>query len=246
MNKRKSYILVKTFGIAIAFLFAASCTINKPEEPARKITVSGSGSVNVDQVILSFTIKTRDIDSENASQINMENSLKVTDSLKEAGIDANDIKELRTTETEKGVKVWVKDESGEWVGKDDYFTVTNNVTAVIKNVAQAKSIKDSVMNKSGNACVLSSVRYNQGDSSSALRQARTLAVQNAQDSANLLAGASGCKIDKVLEITEEKTDIKKSNAKNIVQELMNGALYPVSDGSESVTANVKITYVLMN
>ena len=69
--------------------------------------------------------------------------------------------------------------------------------------------------------------YFVSDSANTIRRARTAAVQNAQDAASLLAGASGCKIGAVVEINNEEITTSTT-----------------SDGKIVTSATIKITYNL--
>ena len=60
-----------------------------------------------------------------------------------------------------------------------------------------------------------------------MRRARSAAVQQTQDAASLLAGASGSKINGVLDIAEEKTSTTST-----------------PDGKINVTSEVKVTYLI--
>lgn len=238
---------VKLLAAVLTALALTSCTINKPQDVTRKITVKGFGTVNVDQMNLTFSVKTREMNQAAAASSNTEISSVVNEILSNAGIDAKDISASGNKVTsEKGPKVWVKQDDGEWVGLDDYFTVTNTIQVSVKDVTKAKAIKDAVIQSNSAAVSLTDAKYIPGDANSSVRQARILAVQNAQDSANLLAGASGCKVDKVLEIVEEATVNEKTNAKALLQETMPGAISTVSNGNVTVTTNVTITYTLMD
>lgn len=233
--------------VLISLAALSSCTINKPQDVTRKITVKGFGTVNVDQMNLTFSVKTREMNQAAAASSNTEISSVVNEILTNAGIDAKDISASgNKVTTEKGPKVWVKQDNGEWVGLDDYFTVTNTIQVSVKDVTKAKAIKDAVIQSNSAAVSLTDAKYIPRDLNSSVRQARILAVQNAQDSANLLAGASGCKVDKVLEIVEEATVNEKTNAKALLQETMPGAISTVSNGNVTVTTNVTITYTLMD
>ncbi|MCQ2585564.1 MAG: SIMPL domain-containing protein [Treponema sp.] len=233
--------------VLISLAALTSCTINKPQEVTRKITVKGFGTVNVDQINLTFSVKTREMNQNTAAEENSNISSVVNEILVNAGIDAKDISVSgNKVTTEKGPKVWVKQDDGEWVGLDDYFTVINTIQVAVKDVTKAKAIKDAVIQSNSSAVSLTDAKYIPGDFNSSVRQARILAVQNAQDSANLLAGASGCKVNNVLEITEEATVNEKANAKALLQETMPGAISTVSNGNINVTTNVTITYTLMD
>ena len=233
--------------VLISLAALSSCTINKPQDVTRKITVKGFGTVNVDQMNLTFSVKTREMNQNTAAEENTNISSVVSEILTNAGIDAKDISASgNKVTTEKGPKVWVKQDNGEWVGLDDYFTVINTIQVSVKDVTKAKAIKDAVIQSNSAAVSLTDAKYIPGDLNSSVCQARILAVQNAQDSANLLAGASGCKVNKVLEITEEATVNEKANAKALLQETMPGAISTVSNGNVTVTTNVTITYTLMD
>jgi len=238
--------LVLVCAVLSAGIFLSSCTINRPQETTRKITVKGSSTVNVDSMVLTFTVKTREMDKEAAESKNKEIFAKLQETVSDSGIDMKDLSSEVKTDTEKGPKVWVKEESGEWVGKDDYFSVTNTVKVTVRDVTKSKNLKDSVLQAGAGAVSLTNAKYLAADTASSLRQSRSLAVQNAQDSANLLAGASGCKVAKVLEIREEETVYSQINAKAILSETMPGAVPATNTGNAAVTTNVTITYTLMD
>ena len=92
------------------------------------------------------------------------------------------------------------------------------------------------------------VEYLVSDKATALREARTLAIKNAQDAAALLAGASGCKVNSVLEIREDYTSAGRSNDmmfKAVAMEA-GGAATPIVEGNITITSNVTVKYELTN
>lgn len=233
--------------ILAAALVLGSCTINKPKEETRKVTVTGSGIVNVDQTVLTFTVKISDYDQNPAADKASSISSKLQEDLKEAGIESKDISSSgNEVAQEKVAGPWVKNEEGVWVQKDTQYNITNTIKATIRDVTKTKAIKDAVLANNKEGVSLTSVQYVTSDTNSSLRQARTLAIQNAQDTANHLAGASACKTDKVLEIIEGETVLKSVSAKSIVSETLPGTVTPVTEGVASVVANVTITYSLIN
>ena len=74
---------------------------------------------------------------------------------------------------------------------------------------------------------LTSVEYTYADAASEIRRARTAAVQNAQDAASLLAGASGSKTGDVVSITNES--VTKTSER---------------DGTIKIQSNLTVTYDL--
>lgn len=241
---KKTKIILSILAAALLF---GSCTINKPKEETRKVTVTGSGTINVDQTILTFTVKSSDYDQNPAVEKNTSISSKLQEDLKEAGIDPKDLYVSgNEIAQEKVAGPWVKNDEGVWVQKDTQYNITNTIKATIRDVTKTKAIKEAVLAKNKEGVILSSIQYVTNDINSSLRQARTLAIQNAQDSANLLAGASSCKTDKVLEIVEGETIVKNVSAKSILSETLPGSITAVTDGVAYVTANVTLTYTLIN
>lgn len=225
--------------IAILSLFSicfSSCMISKPsksEDKPRTITVSGTGEVttNPDLVSLHFLVKTTDWNVEKAVSKNAVNSDFVFNALKENGVDINDISTF-------DYQVY-QDNSKDLPGQ---YTVKNTIAVIIRNPEITGKVIDSAVKTNAGANGLTSFKYEISDHSSALRQARTLAIQNAQDAASLLAGASGCKIGRVLDIREDFTN---SRAADGVM-LLKSKNTQIKTGTMAITSNVTITYELEN
>lgn len=242
-NLKKQFLTFAGIGVVLVL---SSCTINKPQSYTRKVSVKGTGTAYVDQMVLTFNVKTREIEMDMASKKNADIFSKIQALLLDSGIEEKDISTSTTTDKEKANNLWVKIEDGSWIQIEFYNIVNNEITVTLKNVTKAKVIKEAVLQADPTAVTLKSVRYIPSDPASSLRQARTNAVQVAQDSANLLAGASSCKVSNVLEIVEEKTTYEKTNARSIILETMPGSVTTVSEGTVSVTTEVTIVYSLMD
>ena len=110
-----------------------------------------------------------------------------------------------------------------------------------------KVIDAAVKNNTG-ANGITSFEYLVSDKATALREARTLAIKNAQDAASLLAGASGCKVNGVLEIREDYTSASRSNDMMFKAVSMEAGSTPtpIVEGNVTITSNVTIKYELTN
>ena len=79
-------------GFALSIFMLSSCTVNKPAEQVRTITVSGQGSVTVepDYVFLKFLVRTSEWNVSRAVERNAQNSNNVIKAIKakEDEIDA--------------------------------------------------------------------------------------------------------------------------------------------------------------
>lgn len=243
MKRTKLYL---TFGL-ITLLGMTSCTINRPQEITRKITVNGSGSVLVDQSIVTLEVRARDFEKEKAISLVTEVSGKIMNMAGILNLDTNDINQTgNQITTEKGPQQWIKNEEGTWVAKDDYTICTNLIKITLKDISRTKDVCDALMKAAEKNTSLISIDYKSAGNGTELRQARNIAVQNAQDTANFLAGASGCKVDKVLEIIENETVFKTVDSKSILPANRNDFSSFVQKVNVSVQSNVTITYALMD
>lgn len=221
-------------GISLLVLLTSACTVNKPAEQVRTITVSGEGSVSVkpDYVFLKFMVKTSDWNVSKAVEKNAQNSNNVINAIKETGVDSNDIStaDYRISQ----------DNSKDYPGM---YTVYNYINVIIRNVDTAGTIVDVAVKDKIGANGITSFDFGVSDKTTALRQARTLAVQNAQDAAALLAGASGCKVGTVVEITENFTNTSPVMLKSNFTDA--GFSTKFEPGTIDVNSNVTIKYNLV-
>lgn len=239
--------ITKLLSLICAGLIFVSCTVNKPAETKRTITVSGSGSVSVkpDQVSLIYTVKTQSWWIETAVANNAQATTAVIDALREMGLSDSDIAtyDYRISQA--------RSNNGGTDILNGNYVVSNTISVIIRDITNVGKMIDTVANRVGRNSTflgLSSFEYHVSDTTSAMRQARTLAIQNAQDAASLLAGASGCKVDSVLEIREDYTTTG-SNMRFMAKAEMadaTGVTTPITEGSVQVTSNVTVTYSISN
>lgn len=218
----------------LLLLSLSACTIYKPAEPERTITVSGTGSVSVtpDIVSLTFIVKTSEWNVSYAAEKNAANTANVIASLKEAGINSADIStyDYRITQ----------DNSNAYAGK---YTITNSINVLVRDINETGKIIDAAVKNNIGANGITDFEYLVSDKTSALRQARTLAIQNAQDAANLLAGASGCKVSEVKAINENYSSTSSTRYMKAAY-MEDSVTTPIEAGTVSITSSVTITYSL--
>lgn len=235
---KKILVLLLT---TLSFVTLSSCMITKPTttpEPIRTITVSGSGSVSLspDMVSLTFFVRTSEWNVSYAAERNATNTTNVIKALQDAGVNTTDISTYDYKITQ--------DNSNSYAGK---YTVTNTISVLVRNVNDTGKIIDAAVKNNIGANGITNFEYLVSDKTSALRQARTLAVQNAQDAAALLAGASGCKIGEVVNMREDYTSTSRNS--NLLRTKAMAADYvqtPIETGTVEITSNISITYSLLN
>lgn len=227
--------------LSLGCVLLSSCYINRPvksEEPLRTITVSGTGNVtlNPDVVTLKFIVRTTEWNVSRAVERNAVNTANVFTALNEVGITENDIATSDYQITQ--------DNSKDYPGQ---YTVRNTISVCIRNPDLTGKVIDAAVKGNAGANGLTGFNYSVTDKTSALRQARTLAIQDAQDAAALLAGASGAKINRVLNIQEGYTSTSETNG-FMMAKAYNADSIPtkIETGAVTISSNVTITYELAN
>ena len=168
---------------------------------------------------------------------NAVNTTNTINAIKEAGIPESDISTFDYSITQ--------DNSHSYAGE---YTVRNTIAVIIRNIDLTGKVIDAAVKNNTGANGITSFEYLVSDKATALREARTLAIKNAQDAASLLAGASGCKVNGVLEIREDYTSASRSNDMMFKAVSMEAGATPtpIVEGNVTITSNVTIKYELTN
>lgn len=228
MKKIKSAIIL----CLVSMLLLASCTIKREQEQLRTITVNGHGTVSVlpDRATMVFAVITQNWIAQTAVQENSRIMSNVIQALRAAGIRESDI-------TTSGYTV---NQQGSWnngVFTPGRYRADNTVTVITQHIDSASSLIDAAVG--AGATSLTSLSFSASDTETALRQARALAVQDAQNAAALFAGASGCAVGNVIELLENTED-SFSNA-SLTSKTDST---PVSSGYINVTSSITVKYAL--
>ena len=188
-----------------AALILTSCTVKTTENNKRTVTVTGTSSITVepDNCTLVFSVSTKGKEASQTVQNNSAKMNKVQDAIIELGISKDNI----STENYSITPEFRADRqtvSG--------YTVTNRFSVFTKDLPLTGEIVDVSLK---NGALISECNFGISDIDIYVKQARTLAVQNAQDAANLIAGTSGAMLGKVISIREiYESDSFLSHKKN--------------------------------
>ena len=238
MNKAFKSILIIGMGTALL----SSCVLGRPEKevaPVRSITVSGSGSISVkpDMVSMKFIVRNTGWNCPQVAERNAINTTNTINAIKEAGIPESDISTFDYSISQ--------DNSHSYAGE---YTVRNTIAVIIRNIDLTGKVIDAAVKNNTGANGITSFEYLVSDKATALREARTLAIKNAQDAASLLAGASGCKVNGVLEIREDYTSASRGNDMMFKAVSMEAGSTPtpIVEGNVTITSNVTVKYELTN
>lgn len=234
----KRTLMVASAVAALAMITSCVLPYKAQEREEKKtITVHGKGVVTrrADMAQITFSVVTQEWIAKTATESNAVITSRVYDAIKGAGVSAADI------DTED-ISLYRQDTYANGRSFPGRYRVSNNINVKIRDVTKASAIIDVAV--AAGATEMSALSFGIGDTSSLLREARTKAIQDAGESAALLAGASGCKIGDAIMINEDNGGSGQGvySSKNIAFDA--AAPTPISVREVQVTSNVTVTYLL--
>ena len=222
-------------------VFLTSCTIRQVQNQTRTVTVTGTGTVELvnDQATISLSVNTRNWDVVKASQDNAARMTQVQEALLNAGITSDYI-------STSGYSIYQESSYQNGRSVPGQYNVSNTINVVVKDVSKAGSVIDTAVKTGANQ--LSSLTYSVSSTDAAVKQARILAVKQAENMANTLATSSAATLGKVLEINESSPSYSQNRlmlAKAAYNDMASEeAVTPSQAGKTSISVTVTATYEL--
>jgi uncharacterized protein YggE len=208
--------------------------------PARTLNVNGVGQVSLTPDIAYIYIGVH-TEAPTADQAVLENNTQtatVIQALKDAGIEAKDI---RTS----NFAIWPMDKydplTGTPTGEKSY-SVDNTVYVTVRDLAELGTILDDVIAAGANT--INSIQFDVDDKTEALKQAREAAVKNAREQAEELAGYAGVDLGAIQNISFYDSipmpilDAYGKGGGGVAAE----ASVPIQPGEMTLQVTVNITY----
>lgn len=242
-NRLLSTVLALTALIAVLALAAVS--LFRPAQTATaqtgvanmpQIVVIGTGEVKVEPDIASIMIgvETSAPTTQEALAQNSAQAQAIIDQIRQLGIEERDIQT-------SGINIYpVYDNEGRNITG---YTVNNTVNVTVRNIGQAGSLIDRVVQVGANRVY--GISFGVSDPERVLTQAREAAVANARARAEQMARASGTTLGRVLFITENMGAsplpipvMAQARAE------MDSMAPPVQPGQQTYSASVQVTFEL--
>lgn len=228
---------------AASSVLLASCVVpyQKNAEPPKTITVHGKGTATAvaNVASITFTVVTQEWIAKTATDSNAVITKQVYEAIKGAGVGADDI-------STSDINIYRQDTYANGRSFPGRYRVSNNIVVRIRNVNKASEVIDAAVAAGANE--ISGLTFSIGDRTAMLREARTKAIKDAEETAALLAGASGCKIGEVMMIREGDGmgDSPLRGTAGTVNEMAKAdiAATPVKAGEVTVTSSVTVMYLL--
>jgi uncharacterized protein len=208
------------------------------QPPLRTLSVNGTGRIYLvpDIAYVSIGVHTEGSNASEVVAANNQQSEKVKNSLKAAGID---IKDIQTT----NFSIYPQpkyDDKGQATGEVTYV-VDNTVYVTVRDISKVGAILDAAVKAGANS--IYGIQFDVADKSEALSQARAEAVKDAQRTADELATAAGVTLGAVQTISSYSSvpqPIYDGRGGGMaVAEAVN---IPVSPGQMVLTVDVSMIY----
>jgi uncharacterized protein YggE len=216
--------------------------VQTPEEVQRTISVSGRGEVQAepDQAIVQLGVQTQAEMAEQALSENSANMQALLDQVENAGIPAQDIQtqmvrlqpqyEDRPDPQGQGTSLTL---SG--------YRAVNIVEITVNDLEQLGELLDAAVAAGGNT--IEGFDFEISTPASLLDQAREAAMQDAIQKAQQLASLADTSLGEVLTINESSSTPPRPLARAGI-EIAEAAAVPVAPGTQSITVDVQVTWLL--
>ncbi len=232
-------IAVLALGAIAGFAFVRPTTAaaqNVGVTGLRQVTVVGAGESRVapDMATVQIGVETTAPTTQEALAQNNAQAQAIIDQVKQLGVEDRDI---QTT----GFNIYATyDNDGRTVNG---YTVSNMVSVTIRDLAQASTLLDQVVQAGANRVY--GISFGVSDPKAAEAQAREAAMANALERAEQLAKVAGAQLGGVLVVSENIGSgpvVPMPGVGRAMAEDM--ASVPMQAGEQVITARIQVTYEL--
>ena len=223
-------------GLMVAWPAAAGAATEDGGREPRTITVTGTGLVRGTPDVLELVVgvKTRAPSAVEALNRNNTQTRRVIDVLRDAGVEDDD---LQTTNL--SIAPFYDEDGTNLEG----YTVSNQLSASIRDLDKAGDVIDAATEVAGNEIVVNGVFFSFDDNTELVAKARTDAVKRARLQAEQLAAAAGVELGDLLSLTEDSSPFGPAlELERVAASGELDAAAPIEPGSESLSVQVTMVY----
>ena len=225
--------------LALALGACSPTVMANPAPPVRSMNVSGSGQVYLapDIAYINIGVHTEKPAAADAVAENKDQTQKVIDTLKSAGVDPKDIS---TT----NFSIWSNTQySPDGQPNGTTYVVDNTVSVTVRKLGDLGDLLDSAVASGANN--VNSIQFDVADKTEALKEARAQAVKDAETQAQELATAAGVKLGDIQNISFNDTlPVPYANTfgKGGGGAVAEAAAVPIQPGQLTLSVTVNMTY----
>lgn len=215
-----------------------SCTPGQTtsnEQAARTIAVTGSGTIDLEPDIarVNIGVRTQSPNVADALEENTDNAEAIIQSLQDLGVEESDIQT-------RNFNIYPQQETRP--GPDEEptqtFVVENTVAVVVRDLDSLGEILSTVVSAGANA--INGVSFDVEDRETAVEEARSLAIEDAQAQAEAIADAAGVELGPIQTINLSSGGGPAPRVE-FAEDAARGGSVPISGGTLTiqVTANIE-------
>lgn len=250
MNERKTPMLsalaLKTFALSagLAGLLALAACVPPPaaKGPERMFTVAGRGEARAapDIASISAGVRTEAASAREALSLNNRQMDAVFKAMREAGIEEKDI-QTSNFSVNPVYPVFRPDAEGPQVPRIVGYTVFNQVTVTVRDLAKLGDILDTFVTVGANE--LYGIQFGLSAPKPLQDKALELAIADARAKAELMAKAAGLSLGRIVTLSESGAS---GRPMPVAMARMDAAAesVPVAAGEQMLEAYVSITFEL--
>ncbi len=207
---------------------------------AATLTVTGSGTATVtpDKASISIGVQTMNPSSKTAQDKNSKDVNNVIDALINAGVDEKDI-------ATSSFDLYANYDYSKDVSELTGYTVTTMLTVKNLDVDDVGELLDEAGDAGVN--VINGINFDYSETEAAYDKALDAAMDRAQEKAQKLAAKEGCRLEKILSVSEGQDSgySTMNDAKQYAETSAADGGMTVMPGENDVTATVTVTYQLV-
>jgi len=237
---RNKTLFVSAIVLVALALGACSPTIMaEPAPPVRTMSVNGTGQVflSPDIAYIYIGVHSEEATAAEAVTANNNETQKVIDALKKAGVEAKDI---RTT----NFSIWPNQQySPDGQPTGTRYVVDNSVFVTVRKLDELGDLLDSAVAAGANS--INSIQFDVSDKTEALKKAREEAVKDAKAQAQELADTAGLKLGEMQTISfydSAPVPYQDTYGKGGGAAVEQAAAVPIQPGQLALTVTVSMTY----
>lgn len=232
--------LVVVAALAAATLIGPGTGISAPDgAPPRLIAVSGLGEIKTrpDMATISTGVVSEAATAKEALAKNNAAMAAVIAALKNAGVAEDDI---QTSDFSVSPKYPPYQPNQTTAPRIVGYTVSNQVTAKVKDLAKLGGILDTLVQSGSNQ--INGIAFGVDEPKAQLDEARKKAVADARARAELYAEAAGVSLGKVIQISESTAVMPPVPMYRREAAMAADSSVPIAAGTQMVSATVSITF----
>lgn len=242
--KNKSLIFISLLAIA-ALLSACGASPNQNNYPGfRSLNINGTGIAYAqpDIAYVNISVHTESETATTAVNANNTRAQKVLTALTDLGVAAKD---LRTTNFSIAALQRIDPNSGQMIGT--YYAVDNSIIVTVRDLPKLGSLLDKAIQAGANS--ISNIQFDVADDSTALKEARAKAMQDALKQAGEMAQAAGFSLGAIQNINYSESIPTFSQYATYSAGKGGGAgiradAVPVNPGQLTFNVTVSLTYAI--